>query len=134
MSLDELFAAIREACPRGLWSQGVKLARAGSVRRESDAPGEISLRVAAPGRAVAPTVILYLDEVEWDCDCAGRFEACQHAAASVIALHEAGGARAAHAAALRLYDLAAPRAEIGPLALRRIVEGDGPPQPTQADL
>ena len=91
MNTAALLEAVREACPRGLWSQGVKLAREGAVRRESGGAGEIVLRVAAPGTAVAATVVLYPDEGEWECDCGSRFDACAHVAAAVIALGQPGG-------------------------------------------
>jgi superfamily II DNA or RNA helicase len=81
-----LLEAVREACPRGLWSQGVKLAREGAVKRESSTSGEVVLRVAAPGMAVAATVVLYPGEGEWECDCGSRFDACAHVAAAAIAL------------------------------------------------
>ena len=86
MSHERLLEAVREACPRGLWSQGVTLAREGAVTREGGDGGEILLRVAARGHAIAPTVVLYPDDGEWDCDCGGRADACAHVAAAVIAL------------------------------------------------
>src|SRR5262245_26046673 len=38
--------------------------------------------------AVAPTVVLYPEDGEWDCDCRSRFDACAHVAAAVIALSQ----------------------------------------------
>ncbi|HEX2879544.1 MAG TPA: DEAD/DEAH box helicase, partial [Polyangiaceae bacterium] len=40
-------------------------------------------------RVVAPTVILYPQDAEWDCDCESRLAACEHVAAAVIALKRA---------------------------------------------
>ncbi len=55
-------------------------------------------RVRSPGRAVAPTAVLYPGEREWDCDCGGRVMPCEHIAAAAIVLgqepQEAGEAGA----------------------------------------
>ena len=57
----------------------------------------------SPGRAVAPTVVLYPGEREWDCDCGGRVSPCEHVAAAAIFLAQepprTGRARAAGAPA-----------------------------------
>jgi superfamily II DNA or RNA helicase len=82
VSHERLLEAVREACPRGLWSKGVTLAR------ERTQGGELVLRVASPGTAIAPTVVLYPDDGEWDCDCGARVDACAHVAAAVIALSQ----------------------------------------------
>ena len=133
MALDELFEAVREACPRGLWSLGVKLARDRAVTRDSSGQDEIVVRVAAPGRAVAPTVVLYPGELEWDCDCGARAAACAHTAAAVIALRE-GGEMAPTASASRWYRFSRGPEDGGPVTVSRDVVGTGPLRPTQADL
>ena len=51
--------------------------------------GEISLRVATRAGLVSHLVTLREASAEWDCDCAGRDDACEHAAAAVIALRRA---------------------------------------------
>ena len=66
--LDALLASIRRRCKPELWSQGVSLARAGAVTVESTSAEEIVLRVRAPGRVVAPTVVLYPTENESEFD------------------------------------------------------------------
>ena len=53
---------LRKATLPGIWSQGVKLAREGAVVRTAKADGELTLRVTAPGHAIAPTVTLYLED------------------------------------------------------------------------
>jgi superfamily II DNA or RNA helicase len=68
---------------------GVKLARDQSVLTESRDAEEIVVRVRSPGRAVAPTVVLYPAEREWDCDCGGRVNPCEHVAAAAIFLTQA---------------------------------------------
>jgi hypothetical protein len=120
---EALLEAVREACPRGLWSQGVTLAREGAVTRERGDGGEIVLRVAARGTAIAPTVVLYPGDGEWDCDCGGRFDACAHVAAAVIAVSQ-DQLDAAPAAELR-YRFERAR---GRLALRRTVLAPGQPE------
>jgi superfamily II DNA or RNA helicase len=72
-----------------VWSRGVKLARSGAVTGETADASEAVLRVAAPGRAVALTVTLYLRDQEWDCDCPGPVDPCEHVAAAAIALAQA---------------------------------------------
>src|SRR5947209_8694175 len=83
---------IRRAARPGTWSAAVKLARDEAVLLESQSEEEIVARVRAPGRAVAPTVVLYPGEREWDCDCGGRVSPCEHVAAAAIALLRADGA------------------------------------------
>ncbi len=91
---DPLFDAVREACSPATWSRGVELVRAEAViaepvidekRRE----GPITLRVATLAGLVSHVVTLRPERLEWECDCAGRDDACEHAAAAVIALRRA---------------------------------------------
>src|SRR6185436_3594823 len=86
--------SIRRACRPGTWSLGVNLARGGGVAVESRNEEEIVARVRAPGRAVAPTVVLYPGEREWDCDCGGRVSPCEHVAAAAIFLGQPADAAA----------------------------------------
>jgi superfamily II DNA or RNA helicase len=153
MSFDTLQEAVREACPRGLWSQGVKLARDGAVSQESATAAEVVLRVRASGKPIAPTVVLYPKDGEWECDCRSKFDACEHVAAAVIAVTQAATGAGGPALPERprlLYRFA--RTDEGPIALHRVVvegdrerpldaslidgvvRGDGRLQPTQADL
>ncbi len=83
---EELLAVIRKACPSGLWSLGVKLAREGAVSGITQKPNEITARVKERGRAVSPTVILYPNDEEWDCDCGSKVSPCAHVAATAIVL------------------------------------------------
>src|SRR5580698_6695718 len=81
-----LLDAVRKASLPGVWSQGVKLAREGAVTMASPpAPGELTLRVRAPGLAIAPTVTLYTEALEWSCDCEGKVDPCMHVTAAAIA-------------------------------------------------
>ena len=84
--LKELLQTVKDDCPKGLWAQGVKLARTDNVAGESSSEEEIVLRVKAPGLPVAPTVVLYPIDEEWDCDCPSQIDTCAHVAAAIIAL------------------------------------------------
>ncbi|NUP04458.1 MAG: DEAD/DEAH box helicase [Polyangiaceae bacterium] len=86
VSHEQILSAVRKACAPGLWSQGVKLAREGAVTLAEKKREEVTLRVRERGRAVAPTVILYPLDDEWDCDCGSRVSPCNHVAAAAIAL------------------------------------------------
>ena len=85
--MPELFEAVREACPRPVWSRGVELARAGAVSLARVEGGELSLRVAGP--PIARRVVLHLDAATWECDCPGPDDPCEHVAAAAIAWHRA---------------------------------------------
>ncbi|HMY17183.1 MAG TPA: helicase, partial [Polyangium sp.] len=90
--MNSLLEAVRKACPPGLYTQGVNLARDGAVVVEESSPAELTLRVRAPGSVVAPTVVLFLKDGEWGCDCGGKFDPCQHvAAAAIFAAQNAAG-------------------------------------------
>jgi superfamily II DNA or RNA helicase len=82
--MNSLLEAVRKACPPGLYTQGVNLARDGAVVVEEQSATEMTLRIRSPGVVVAPTVVLYVREGEWGCDCGGKFDPCQHVAAAAI--------------------------------------------------
>ncbi|MDI3290218.1 DEAD/DEAH box helicase [Polyangium sp. 15x6] len=82
--MDSLLQAVRKACPPGLWSKGVNLARDGAVILDRRTATELTYRIRVPGVAIAPTVTLYVADEEWTCDCGGKFDPCQHVAAAVI--------------------------------------------------
>ncbi|WP_394822167.1 SNF2-related protein [Pendulispora albinea] len=77
----------KEALP-AIWSQGVKLVRENSVtsvtRASANDSGEVTVRVRAPGHPIAPTVILYVEDNEWSCDCGSKVDPCAHVAAAAI--------------------------------------------------
>jgi superfamily II DNA or RNA helicase len=85
-----LLEAIRRAAKPGLWSRGVSLARDEAVALESQSDDEVELRVRAPGRVVPVSVVLYPEDEEWDCDCGGRVDPCEHVVAAAISLRHAG--------------------------------------------
>jgi superfamily II DNA or RNA helicase len=82
--MQALLEAVRKASLPGLWSQGVKLARENLVTAVTSSPAEVTVRVRAPGKAIAPTVTLYVDGEEWSCDCGSKTDPCAHVAAAVI--------------------------------------------------
>ncbi len=87
--MQALFEAVREQCRPGLWSQGVEFVRAGAVSVETRSDDEVVTRVRTPGRAAAPTAILYPNDGEWTCDCGSAIDPCAHVAAAIIALNQA---------------------------------------------
>jgi superfamily II DNA or RNA helicase len=92
MSAEEvqpLFTAVRRACNASTWSRGVELARAEAVSGEGAEGDEVTLRVSTRGGLLCPTVHVYLDDPEWDCDCGSREDVCEHVAGAVIALRQA---------------------------------------------
>src|SRR5690606_32426885 len=98
-----------------------------------------------------PVVILYPGDGEWDCDCAGKFDACEHVAAAVIACGQAAAGVQPVATRPRL-EYRFQRSDEGPVVLTRVVvdgasttplsrslidglvRGDGALAPTHADL
>jgi len=88
-ALEALFRAVRAACSSVAWSRGVELARSEAVRGERDDGDEVVLRVSTRGGLVSPTVVLFPDDEDWDCDCPTREEVCEHVAGAVIALRRA---------------------------------------------
>jgi superfamily II DNA or RNA helicase len=133
----KILDSIRKACKPGIWSQGVNLARAGAVAVESRNEEEIVARVKAPGRVVAPTVVLYPGEREWDCDCNSRVSPCEHVAAAAISLGQDGdsGDKPAPATtaswARVVYRFA--RAQ-GGLTLERVIARGGAGETTETPL
>ena len=84
-AVSDLFEDVRRSAPPQAWSKGVTLAREGAVSVESEDGEEIVARVALPGSPLTPRVSLFPDDGEWECDCGSVLEACEHAAAVVIA-------------------------------------------------
>lgn len=132
--MQELFETVREEASRGTWTQGVELARGGAVVAERSASDEVVVRVRGGG-VVNPTVVLYPDDAEWECDCGSGEDPCAHVAAAAIALHRA-----------RKEGQALPRAEAAgrvgyrlsregdALALERIVRGPDGASPLATTL
>jgi superfamily II DNA or RNA helicase len=86
--VEALFERVRGEATRPIWSRGVELARAEAVVAEPAEDGELLVRVRTPS-VVHPSVILYTEDAEWECDCGGVEDPCEHVAAAVIALRQA---------------------------------------------
>ena len=82
--LKEMVAAVQGECLPAVWSRGVSLARRKAVAGESRGGAEWSFRVRLPNDTIAPRVILYPEDQEWDCDCDGPTDPCEHVAACAI--------------------------------------------------
>ena len=130
--MEELLREIRQSCSAPTWSRGVELARSGAVVGVADRGDEVELRVTMKGGVISPLVSLFPDELEWDCECNSREDACMHVAAAAIALKQARegggdaealpqaeGARTPAAIAYRLQD------HRHRLVLRRVVAIEG---------
>lgn len=83
--MQTLLAAIRQACPAGLWAQAEHLVRTNAVVIESSSSNEVVARVRSLGRPSGATAVLYPEEQEWACDCAGA-DPCAHVAALALTL------------------------------------------------
>lgn len=92
--MQNFFDIVRAEATEASWSQGAFLARDQAVLRESADAQELVLRVRAGGR-MHPTVVLYLEDEEWECDCDSAEDPCAHVAAAVIALHRAEAGKGA---------------------------------------
>ena len=88
-SIQTLFEAVREACYPATWSRGVELSRADAVAEEGIDDDEAIFRVTLRGGMISYKVSLFLDDIDWDCECRSRETACEHVAAAMIAWHHA---------------------------------------------
>ena len=88
--VEEIQRAVRAHCAARTWSRGVELSRSGAVTNQRDGEdGELSCRVKDPGRMVAPTVLLYPEDAEWDCSCLGKIDPCEHVVGAILAIRKA---------------------------------------------
>jgi len=86
---ERLFTAIRAAAASGTWSTGIALAREDKVVLESEDADEIVVRVLAGGRGRSNEVMIFPRDIEWQCDCGSREDACVHVVAAMLALRQA---------------------------------------------
>ncbi|MEW5852269.1 MAG: DEAD/DEAH box helicase [Myxococcota bacterium] len=133
----KLLEAIRKAARPGIWSTGVNLARAGAVALQSRSAREVELRVRAPGRAVAPTVVLYPESEAWECDCPSRMDPCEHSVAAAISLQQSEQQEAPLAAAESRWTRVVyhfVRVEGGLQLRRMLAHADGSETPLEGSL
>ena len=135
--MQALFEKVRGEAEHSAWSAGVEIARASGVTQERVRGGERVLRVRPSGALIHPTVLLYVDDGEWECDCGGDDDPCAHVAAAVIALRRAQQegrelpAAAASGAGALAYRF---RTESTGLALTRVVVRGASEEPLRASL
>lgn len=132
-----MLAAVKEECLSGLWSAGVELARTESVAGDSYDGDEWTFRVRLAGDEVAPTVVLYPEDAEWDCDCEGPCDPCEHVAACAISAAQAAPDveklfEGASAIGSLRYVLR--RTDAGLVLDRFLICGDEPPRPLEESL
>ncbi len=99
-ALEELRRLVRQEASDRVWSQGVSLAREQRVEGLSATTSEAELEVRVPTRPTPFTVVLHLEDREWECDCPSKELACSHVVAGVLAMlqhQEAAGSEAATA-------------------------------------
>lgn len=97
-ALEELRRLVRQEASDKVWSQGVSLAREQRVEGLSASAREAELEVRVPTRPTPFTVVLHLEDREWECDCPSKELVCSHVVAGVLAMiqqQEAAGAEAA---------------------------------------
>ncbi|HEY8123068.1 MAG TPA: DEAD/DEAH box helicase [Myxococcota bacterium] len=135
--MQALFDRVRGEAERGAWTEGVEIARAGGVTQERVAGGERVLRVRPSAGLIHPTVLIYVDDQEWECDCGSAQDPCAHVAAAVIALRRAQQegrelpAAAASGAGALGYRF---RSEATGLSLQRVVVRGEREEPLRASL
>ncbi len=94
-SMQSLFEAVQDGCPRAVWSRGVSLSRADAVSVEERDGTSITLRVVTGQGLSAPQVTLHPEDEDWECTCNAPDDPCDHVVAAVIAARRAdkdGGA------------------------------------------
>jgi superfamily II DNA or RNA helicase len=132
-----LHDAIRKEAKPGLWSLGVKLARDGAVVEESRTASEVVLRVKAPGRPVAWTVVLYPGDEAWECNCPAHFDPCEHVVAGAITLQQAQTQGTAVVTAEKKWSRVVyrfSRVEGGLQVRRAVAHADGSESPMETSL
>jgi len=87
--MQDFLKIVQEAALPGVWSKGVKLARAGNVSLEESSDEEQVFQVKTPTRAVPALSVLYVKDGEWTCNCRARNDPCEHVVAAAIAAKEA---------------------------------------------
>ena len=133
---EALFEAVQQACFPATWSRGVELTRLDSVVGEGKRDDGVVFRVTTRGGMICPTVTLYPEDRDWDCDCASRENVCEHVAAAVIAWRRSQ----AKGGDLPLPRYAAGRVgyrftrDGGRLALERVIGHEGTEQLLEATL
>jgi superfamily II DNA or RNA helicase len=82
--LTKLRQIIARKCNLLAFREGESLAPGALLAKSDDE--EFVVAVPAPHFEVAPTVSLYVETLEWSCDCGGELDPCAHVAAAIVAL------------------------------------------------
>jgi superfamily II DNA or RNA helicase len=90
-ALDELRQKARQEASDRVWSQGVTLAREQRVEGTSATDEEIELDVRVPARPTPFSVVLHVDDLEWECDCPSKEAVCSHVVGSILAMIQQQG-------------------------------------------
>ena len=88
-SLQALYDAIREQCPKGVWLRAEQMAKTGNVDGKRTRNDELEVRVLTKGGMASPRVVLSPADEDWSCECPSQDAACIHVAAAVIGLRKA---------------------------------------------
>jgi len=133
----QLLEAVRKEARPGIWSNGVNLARSGAVALQARTASEIELRVRAPGRSVAVTVVLYPGDEAWECDCPSKVDPCEHVVAAAISLQQAESQEAPLQTTSSLWSRVVHRFTRVPGGLelhRTLAHADGKEEPLEGGL
>jgi len=84
-----VFSAIRDATSPEMWSRGVEIARGGRVALDVEGEDEVILRVQMNQETPPFTVHLWMEDLDWACDCPSTRNVCPHIAAASIAWTQA---------------------------------------------
>ncbi|HRC54776.1 MAG TPA: SNF2-related protein, partial [Kofleriaceae bacterium] len=115
-ALEELRRLARQEASDRVWSQGVSLARDRRVDGLSSSDREVELDVRIPGRPTPFSVVLHLQEHEWECDCPSKEAVCSHAVAAILAMIQHQAPEASAAAGASEQGGSAPSAAAAPAA------------------
>lgn len=87
--MKEFVDSVRAASSKLVWSRGVELCRAGAARGVTEIDNEVTLEVSTRRGMISYTIVLHLDDNEWECNCRAIEDPCEHVAAACIALNQA---------------------------------------------
>jgi superfamily II DNA or RNA helicase len=82
--LAKLRQIIARKCNLVAFREGEAMAPHALLARQDE--DELVVAVPAPHFEVAPTVSLYVETLEWSCDCGGELDPCAHVAAAIVAV------------------------------------------------
>lgn len=84
--MKEFLNTLQENANPAVWSRGVALLKEASFIVDSDAGGELCVRVLLKNRPVHPRVSLWPEEGDAYCDCGDRNDPCLHIVAAALAV------------------------------------------------